>query len=80
MSRPFPYRFGTGNAGKLAEARRIVGADLESVAIDLPEIQSGDLEEVLRAKAGAARERVGAAVVVEETGLELAALSGFPGP
>jgi len=50
------------------------------VAIDLPEPQSLDLEEVLRAKVEAALAAAGAPVVVEETGLELAALNGFPGP
>jgi non-canonical purine NTP pyrophosphatase (RdgB/HAM1 family) len=35
---------------------------------------------VLRAKAAAAFAEVGEPVVVEETGLELAALGGFPGP
>jgi len=80
LKRSFPYRFVTGNAGKLAEARRIVGAELEAVAVDLPEIQSLALEEVLEAKAEAARAEVGGAIVVEETGLELSALGGFPGP
>ncbi len=80
MTGSFPFRLVTGNAGKLAEARRIAGSGLESVAIDLPEIQSLDLDEVLAAKADAARAVVGGAIVVEETGLELAALGGFPGP
>jgi len=80
LNRRFPFRFVTGNAGKLAEARRIVGPGLESVAVDLPEIQSLDLEEVLEAKAAAARSGVAGAIVVEETGLELSALGGFPGP
>ena len=75
-----PFVLVTGNAGKLAEARRLVGSQLQSIAVDLPEIQSLDLAEVLRAKADeAARHAVGA-FVVEETGLELAALNGFPGP
>jgi non-canonical purine NTP pyrophosphatase (RdgB/HAM1 family) len=74
------FRLVTGNPGKLAEARRIVGPDLDAVAVDLPEIQSLDINEVLRAKAKAAWEAVGAPVIVEETGLELAALAGFPGP
>lgn len=69
----------TGNPSKLAEARRLF-PDLESVPIDLPEIQSLDLREVLRHKARAAAERVDRPVIVEETGLELAALGGFPGP
>jgi len=73
----------TGNRSKLAEARRLTaasGQELEAVALDLPEIQSLDMEEVLRAKAQQAWEAVGRPVVVEETGLELAAMNGFPGP
>ncbi|MCZ6506936.1 MAG: hypothetical protein O7A04_02645, partial [Acidobacteria bacterium] len=70
----------TSNPCKLAETRRILGCEIESLDLDLPEIQSLDLAEVLRAKADeAARHAVGA-FVVEETGLELAALNGFPGP
>lgn len=76
----FPYRLVTGSPGKLAEARRIVGPTLEAVDLDLPEVQSLDLLEVLRAKAAAAHAAVGGPIVVEETGLELAALGGFPGP
>lgn len=54
--------------------------------MDLPEIQSLDMEEVLRAKAWHAWESAQRPhiphlqVVVEETGLELAAMNGFPGP
>jgi len=70
----------TGNAGKLREAERIVGRRLGSIALDLPEVQSLDLEEVLRAKSAAAFAAAGRPVVVEETGLELRALNGFPGP
>lgn len=70
----------TGNPGKLAEARRLVGPGLEAVAIELPEIQSLDLEEILRAKGEEAWRRLGRPLVVEDTGLALAALQGFPGP
>lgn len=70
----------TGNPGKLAEAERILGTPVDSVGLDLPEIQSLDLREVLEAKAEEAWRRVGRALVVEEAGLELAALNGFPGP
>ncbi len=70
----------TGNPNKLEEARRITGVEIEGVEIDLPEIQSLHLEEVLRAKADEAWRRVGRPVVVEETGLELVAMNGFPGP
>jgi non-canonical purine NTP pyrophosphatase (RdgB/HAM1 family) len=70
----------TGNPGKLEEAKRLAGVELESIAIDLPEIQSLDFEEVLSEKASAAFAAVGRPLIVEEAGLELAALNGFPGP
>lgn len=75
----------TGNRGKLAEARRLFAAagdetTLEAVEIDLPEIQSLDLHEILRAKAAEAWRRLARPLVVEETGLYLPALAGFPGP
>lgn len=70
----------TGNASKVEEARRILGFRPETVEVDLPEIQSLDLREVLRAKAEAASRHVDGPFVVEETGLELACLNGFPGP
>ncbi len=75
-----PFVLVTGNAGKVAEARLAVGPDLEAVEVDLPEIQSLDYLEVLRAKAEEAWRRVGRPLVVEEAGLDLAALNGFPGP
>lgn len=76
--------FVTGNPDKLAEARRIWGAAsgvaFEGVALDLPEIQSLDLSEVLRAKGAEAWRRLGRPLVVEETGFEIDAFGGFPGP
>ena len=75
-----PFVLVTGNPGKLAEARRLWGRALEAIGLDLPEIQSLDLSEVLRAKGEEAWRRIGRPLVVEETGLELDALRGFPGP
>jgi len=70
----------TGNPGKLTETRRILGRPIDSIDVDLPEIQSLDLREVLAAKADEAGRHATGAFVVEETGLEVAALNGFPGP
>lgn len=70
----------TGNAAKLREARRILGHQVTAVDVDLPEVQSLDLATVLSAKADAAREHTSGPFIVEETGFELAALNGFPGP
>jgi XTP/dITP diphosphohydrolase len=75
-----PLLLVTGNPGKLIEARRLAGSELVSIALDLPELQSLDLEDVLSAKSEAAFAAAGRPVVVEETGLELAAMNGFPGP
>ncbi len=77
---PLPYVLVTGNPGKLAEARRLAGPGLGAVEIDLPEIQSLDLLEVLRHKGDEAWRRLRRPLVVEEAGLDLAALGGFPGP
>ncbi len=70
----------TGNPDKRLEAERILGRQIDCAAIDLPEPQSLDFLEVVRAKAAEAFRRLGTPVVVEEAGLELSALNGFPGP
>lgn len=75
-----PFVLVTGNPNKLREAERILGFRPSALDLDLPEIQGLDLEEVLRAKGEEAWRLVGEPLVVEETGLELPALGGFPGP
>lgn len=75
-----PFTLVTGNRDKRAEAERILGAPVDCTPLDLPEVQELDLEAVLRAKAREAWLRLRRPLVVEETGLELAALAGFPGP
>ncbi len=72
--------FVTSNLGKLREAEEVLGVKLEHSALDLPEVQSLDLEEVVRAKASAAFDRLGMPVLVEDTSLELVGMGGFPGP
>jgi non-canonical purine NTP pyrophosphatase (RdgB/HAM1 family) len=72
--------FVTSNEGKLREAEAVLGVALEHRALDLPEPQSLDLHEVVRSKAAAAFELLGRPVLVEDTGLELLGLRGFPGP
>ena len=71
--------FVSGNPDKLLEARRLCGESLRSVDLDLPEIQSLDIVEVLHYKAEVASARVRGPFIVEETGLELEAMNGFPG-
>jgi XTP/dITP diphosphohydrolase len=70
----------TGNLGKIAEARLALGSEVATEVLDLPEIQSTDYLEIARAKADEAWRRLGRPLIVEEAGLDLAALNGFPGP
>jgi len=72
--------FVTSNLGKLREAEAVLGVSLDHRALDLEEIQSLDLEEVVSHKAATAFSRLGRPVLVEDTSLELAGLGGFPGP
>ncbi|KAH9578132.1 Ham1-like protein [Trypanosoma melophagium] len=74
--------FVTGNAGKLREVQAALAGhvDVESVAVDLPELQSDTVAAVSRAKALAAYALLRRPVLVEDTGLGLDALNGLPGP
>jgi len=72
--------FVTSNLGKLREAEAVLGRSLDHCELDLPELQTLDLEEVVRGKAGAAWKSLERPVLVEDTSLELAGLGGFPGP
>lgn len=75
-----PFVFVTGNRGKIAEARLALGMEIETVEVDLPEIQALDLLEILEEKAEAAWQALRRPLVVEDAGLGLLALNGFPGP
>jgi len=75
--------FVTGNAGKFAEIKDI----LKSVGIaaiqnkgDYPEIQADDLEPIAAASAKAAADDLGIPVLVDDSGIFISALNGFPGP
>lgn len=69
----------TSNDGKRREFERILGIPLRIAPLDLAEIQSIDVAEVCRAKVALAYELLGAPVLVDDTGFELAGLGGFPG-
>lgn len=71
--------FVSSNAGKVREVEEMLGEPVKQLALDLPEIQSLDVEAVVREKALTAFERAGRPVVVEDTGLYIDALQGLPG-
>jgi len=75
-----PFVLVTGNPDKVVEAERVLGRRVESIDLDLPEIQGLDLVTILRVKGEEAWRRLGRPLAVEETGLGLDALGGFPGP
>ena len=71
----------TSNPNKKLEVEEIlVGVEITTKALELPEIQSMDLKEIVLAKARSAYAMVGAPVLVEDVGFEMECLNGFPGP
>jgi len=69
----------TSNRGKAAEICRILGLEGEAIKLALTEIQATDPAIVVRAKAAEAFAKLGEPVLVDDTGLALDALKGFPG-
>ena len=72
--------FVTSSRDKFFEAERILGGRLTQKSIDLPEIQSIELERVISRKAQLAWETLGRVpVMVEDTGLFIESWKGLPG-
>jgi inosine/xanthosine triphosphate pyrophosphatase family protein len=71
-------KFATSNANKFAEAKKILGDDLEQIDIDVDEIQSIDVVDVVEHKAKAAYAVAGEPVIVEDTGLYFEAWNNLP--
>lgn len=80
MSTKQAWVFVTGNPNKVREAERILGFTLEHAAVDLDELQAENVSAVALAKAQAAFQKLGRPVIVEDAGIELLGLGGFPGP
>lgn len=72
--------FVTSNPGKAREATALLGRRVEARPLDLREVQSLDFGEVVRAKAVEACRLSGGPVLVEDSGLSVAAWKGYPGP
>jgi XTP/dITP diphosphohydrolase len=75
-------RFLSGNRQKIAEATAILSAagfDVIAVEKRLDEIQSGDVELLVRDKCIRGFRLIGRPVFIEHTGLYIEALNGFPG-
>jgi non-canonical purine NTP pyrophosphatase (RdgB/HAM1 family) len=72
--------FITGNAGKAEEISRYLGIPVDHQSLDLDEIQSLDLEEIVKDKAMRAYEKVGKPVLVEDVSFVFYSLGKLPGP
>ena len=71
----------TRNPNKLKELQTMFpGREMTSAAVEIPEIQSLSLEEIVRAKVRAAFDAVGGPVIIEDVSFEISALNGMPGP
>ena len=75
-------RFVTGNEGKVREAREYLLEPVEQVEYDYVEVQADDLAEIATRGARETFDALGddEPVVVEDSGLFVDALGGFPGP
>jgi XTP/dITP diphosphohydrolase len=71
--------FVTGNENKLKEAEAILGRKLARIDLDLEEIQDIEQDRIIRHKAKSAYEEIKKPVLVEDTGIFIPALNGFPG-
>lgn len=70
----------SSNQGKIDEINSILGTDHKVSGIEVPEIQSMDLDEVITNKAKAAYSKIKKPVLVTDVSLEIEGLKGLPGP
>ena len=75
--------FASSNKHKYHEAKKILesfGMNVTFYKVELEEIQSDSLYEIASRKAAMAFEKLGKPVIVEDDGLFIDSLGGFPGP
>jgi non-canonical purine NTP pyrophosphatase (RdgB/HAM1 family) len=75
-----PPVFITGNEGKAKYLAKYLGVELEHIKLDLDEIQSLDLQEVVHHKVREAYRQIKKPVLVEDVSLEICSLGRLPGP
>lgn len=69
----------TTNKNKLAEINEILGTNHKASQIDIPEIQTLDLDELIAHKAKEAYRKIKKPVLVEDVSLAIKSLRGLPG-
>ncbi|XOB42591.1 MAG: RdgB/HAM1 family non-canonical purine NTP pyrophosphatase [Candidatus Nealsonbacteria bacterium] len=71
--------FITSSENKIKEVEDILGFEVDKILLDINEIQTLKIEEVVKDKAKRAFEQVKKPVMVEDTGFYIEAWQGFPG-
>lgn len=72
--------FITGNQYKADYLAKYLGLPVKHVKLDLDEIQSLDLKEIVEHKVRQAFDKLNMPVIVEDVSLEFEALGSLPGP
>jgi len=72
--------FVTSNPGKAREAEEILGSEIERADYDYVEIQSDSLEEIAAHGVRDAYEELGEPCFVDDSGMFVEGVGGFPGP
>ena len=75
-----PLTFITGNLGKAEELQRGLSLHVDHIKIDLEEIQSLDLEEVVLHKTKEAYRKLKKPIITEDTALIFESFNRLPGP
>lgn len=76
----FNLTFITGNTGKAEELKRVLTMPIDHIKIDLNEIQSLDLSEIVKHKAQEAYKKLGKPILIEDTALVFKSMNNLPGP
>ncbi len=71
--------FVTGNKGKAEEITRQTNLPIQTAALDLYEVQSLDVREVIEAKAREAFKYIGTPVLVDDASVAIDGMGGLPG-
>lgn len=71
--------FLTGNKGKFDEAQKIIPGLIQK-NVNLPEIQSLDLHDIISSKLEWAKKNTEGSIIVEDSSLNIDCLNGLPGP
>ena len=74
------FYFATGNKDKLREAEQILGIKLNSIQLDLDEIQELDSDKIAEHKAKQAWDLIKKPLVIWDQSLYIHCLNDFPGP